>query len=350
MNIALELLALFVLIGFSALYSGSEIGFYRVSSVQVDLDAKGGSRRAALMRWLLQSESALLVTILIGNNLALELSTHVGEALLEETFGLTDPGALALAVTLALTPLVFLFGEALPKDLFRQRPHALTGLGAPLIALSRIVFWPLERVLRIVTLFLERALGLGSEVVAPRAAGKEAVLGFLAEGRRHGVLSESAEKLASNALRLRGVAVEQAMVPWESAEVLHQGADGAELFERLLTAHHSRLPVVEASADPAGPLSPDQVIGYVHQLEVLHDWSGDRGAALPDALARIRPVPRFAKDVSVERALGEFHASGRRIALVVEEAQGEGGKGLERVLGLVSVNDLLDRISGEVVG
>ena len=348
MNIALELAALALLIGFSALYSGSEIGFYRVSSVQVDLDARGGSRRAVIMRWLLGNEAALLVTILIGNNLALELATHVGEALIADIAGLTEPGALALAVTLTLTPLVFLFGEALPKDVFRQRPHALTGLAAPLIALSRIVFWPLERVLRLVTLFLERALGLGSEVVAPRAAGKEAVLGFLAEGRRHGVLSERAEQLASNALRLRGVAVEAAMVPWADAEVLQQGRSADALLEDLVGAHHSRLPVLREGAGETP--APEDVLGYVHQLEVLHDLSRDEAAPPPDVLARIRPLPRFERGVSVERALGEFHASGRRIALVVEaEGEGEAAGAPGRLLGLVSVNDLLERISGEVV-
>ncbi len=349
MSIALEFGALALLIGFSALYSGAEIGFYRVSKVQVDLDARSGSQRAALLRWLLGNEAALLVTILIGNNLALELATHVGEALIADIAGLTDPGALALVVTLTLTPLVFLFGEALPKDVFRQRPHALTGLAAPLIALSRVMFWPLERILRLITLFLERALGLGSEVVRPRAAGKEAVLGFLAEGRRHGVLSERAEQLASNALRLRGVAVEAAMVPWADAEVLEQGRPADALLKDLVGAHHSRLPVVREGTGKN--LAPDDVLGYVHQLEVLHDLSWDAAAPPPDVLARIRPLPRFDRGVSVERALGEFHASGRRIALVVEDGGAEeAGGGPARVLGLVSVNDLLDRISGEVVG
>lgn len=366
MSLALELLALAVLIGFSALYSGSEIGFYRVSAVQVDLDARGGSRRAALMRWLLRDEAALLVTILIGNNLALELATHVAEALFEGALGLHDPGALALAVTLALTPLVFLFGEALPKDLFRQRPHALTGLGAPLVAASRVVFWPLERALRLVTVLLEHALGLGSDVVAPAAKGKEAVLGFLAEGRRHGVLSARAEALASNALRLRGVSVGQAMVPWRQAEVLRDDQTDAELFAAILAAHHSRLPVVRADAGPSP--TPDQVLGYVHQLEVLHNWSGDRADPPRGILERLRPLPRMGRDVSVDRALGEFHASGRRIALVVEPtpapapapgpdgAPGTGAPAGEAaapapaspVLGLVSVNDILERISGEV--
>jgi CBS domain containing-hemolysin-like protein len=344
MEIGLELLALAVLIGFSALYSGSEIGFYTVSSVQVDLDAQGGSRRARLMGWLLRNESALLVTILVGNNLALELATHVAESLTVTWLGLEGVGPkAALIVTAVLTPLVFLFGEALPKDVFRQRPYALTGVAAPVIALSRVVFWPLERILRLATLALEGILGLESAEVSP-VAGREAVLGFLAEGRRHGALSERAEALASNALRLKSVPVTEVMVPWDQVATLRQSesdpvAPGV-LLDQLLASKYSRLPVV---GDVQGAVAPENVHGYVHQLEVLHNRfsasPGDAGKPL-EVLGKLRPMLILSSEESIDAALGKFRAAGRRIGLVVEEGQ---------VQGIVSVNDLLDSISGVVV-
>lgn len=341
MEVAFELLLLSVLIGFSALYSGSEIGFYTVSSVQVDLDAQGGSRRARLMRWLLNNESALLVTILVGNNLALELATHVAESLTISWFGLSGVGPeAAIIVTAVLTPLVFLFGEALPKDLFRQRPYALTGLAAPLIALSRVIFWPLERVLRLATFALERILGLESAEVSP-VAGREAVLGFLAEGRRHGALSERAEALASNALRLKSVPVTEVMVPWAEVATLHQSESDPVprqvLLDQLLASKYSRLPVV---GDSKGPLAPEDVLGYVHQLEVLHNRFSADEEGPPDVLGRLRPMLVLSSTESVDAALGKFRAAGRRIGLVVEEGE---------VRGIVSVNDLLNSISGVVV-
>ena len=175
------------------------------------------------------------------------------------------------------------------------------------------------------------------------------MLGFLAEGRRHGVLSERAEQLASNALRLRGVAVEAAMVPWADAEVLQQGRSADALLEDLVGAHHSRLPVLREGAGDIP--APDDVLGYVHQLEVLHDLSRDEEAPPPDVLARIRPLPRFERGVSGGASPGGIP---RQRA---PDRPGGGGRwrgGAEgapgRLLGLVSVNDLLERISGEVVG
>ena len=345
MNLLVDTALLLLLVGLSATYSGSETGFYSLSSVQVDIDARSGSRRAVMMRWLLRNESALLITILIGNNLALELATHVAESMTRQLIGSEDPATVALVVTAALTPLVFLFGEALPKDVFRQRPHGTTALVAPIIAISRVVFWRLERGLRLFALALERLLGLGAEVTAP-VGGRAAVLGFIAEGRRHGVLSERAEALAANALRLRAIPVSESMVPWEDVACLDRGATREEHFSKVRESRFSRLPVLEAEGDRL------RIDGYVHQMEILHRWNamGSNGE-LPEVLEQVRPLPRLAQDVPVDRALNTFAASGRRIAMVVaEEYAGESGL-LPRsaILGLVSVNDLLERISHEVV-
>ncbi|MEO1699824.1 MAG: CNNM domain-containing protein [Planctomycetota bacterium] len=341
MTLFLELLALFVLLALSATYSGSETGFYSVSPLQVEIDVKRGSRRAALVRWLLRDEAALLVTILVGNNLALELATHLGEDMVARTFGVHDPGALALLVTATLTPLVFLFGEALPKDLFRQRPHALTGLSAPVIGLSRIVFWPLERALRSLTLLLERALGLEANASAP-LAGRDALRRYFEEGRRHGALGERAESLAQGALRLRTTYVEDAMVPWDGAECLLEGAPREEVVEKVRGSRFSRILVVARGEDGA-PLEPPRVVGYVHQLEVLHgERLRERSAAtgLDEPEIRTRPLWSLDARATVGRALEEFSAKGRRIATVEREGA---------VVGLVSVNDLLDVVSSEVV-
>ena len=141
------------------------------------------------------------------------------------------------------------------------------------------------------------------------------------------------------------------MVPWDRVECLDPNDSSEVLFEHVRSSRFSRIPVVVREGDQV------RVDGYVHQLEVLHRWSNDDDAALPDVLERIRQLPRLAPDVSVDRALNTFAASGRRIALVARPAGGQAGEGKEaagaageEILGLVSVNDLLDRISDEVVG
>ncbi len=325
MELALQLFLLGLCVISSALFSGSEIGFYSLSRVQVDLEAHQGNRTSRIVRWLVRDESALLITLVIGNNLAMELATKVGDSLVGSRFG---PRTGAVVVTLMLTPLLFLFGEALPKEVFRRRPHALIGLGAHFVLIVRLVFWPLERLLWLLSTGLERLLGLSSGVVAS-VRGAETVRAFFEAGRQSGALSERAAVLAYNALTLRSMPIERAMVPW--AEVLRVSAEdsSAAQVEQVRESRFTRLPVTDAAGT---------VTGYVHQLDVLFA-RGEQAEQSP--LEALRPVLVLEADTTVDRALRALRGGGQRAAVVGT---------LEAPLGWVTLKDLVEEISGDLVG
>ncbi len=307
----------------SALYSGSEIGFYSLSRVRVDLEARQGHTAARIVSRLVRDESALLITILIGNNLAIELASHIGHDLFARQ---GVPSAwLEVVLTLVLAPVLFFFGEVLPKDLFHRRPHGLTGAAAPFILVSRIVFWPLERVLRGVTLLLERGLGLEARAVM-RFRGREALLHYLAEGKRSGALPARAEVLAQNALKLRSVPLSRAMVPWSEVVCLAASADPDERLRLARESRFSRLPVVGDEGE---------VLGYVHQLDLL------LASEALGPLEGLRPIPCLPASTPVDRALLTLRGGAQR-AMVVGTA--------EAPEGLVTLKDLVEEISGDLVG
>lgn len=307
----------------SALYSGSELGFYNLSRVQVEIQARRGSRSARLARWLMRDDSALLITILIGNNLALEIATHVADGGLAAV-GLGSAQRV-FATTALLSPMLLLFGEALPKELFRRRPHGTLRLAVVLVAASRVLFWPLERLLRALSWLLERAFrtspGQGSIV-----AGREAVIGYLEEGRRTGALSPRAVSLAHNALSLRSIPIARAMVPWERAVTLCVDDSEAELLEQVRRARFSRLPVVSASGE---------VLGYVHQLDVL---GGDPEQGVMEVM---RELPVLPPATTVSEALSTLRVAAKRAAVVGEAA---------KPLGILTLKDLVEEISGDLAG
>lgn len=321
MSVALGLSLLLLCVLVSGAYSGSEIGFYSLSRAQVDIEARQGRPVARLVAWLLERDASLLITILIGNNLAIELATHVSGELFEH-WGVSEV-AVGVVVTVVLTPILFIFGEALPKDIFRRRPHALVHLVAPFIALSRIAFWPLERLLSLLSLALERTLRLEPRATL-RLRGRERVLHFFAEGRRSGVLPQRAEALARNALTLRILPVRRAMQPWSVVERLDETLPQDTLYQKVRDSRFSRLPVVDGEG---------QVLGYVHQLDVLM-----AGPEVP-VIDHLRTLPRLTEDVAIDRALLTLRGSGQRAAIVVRD-------GLP--VGLVTLKDLVEEISGDL--
>ena len=266
----------------------------------------------------------LLITILIGNNLAVELASRFGESIALR-LGVA-PGWKEVIVTLALTPFLFLFAELVPKDLFRRRPHALTPLYAPFLALSKLVYLPLALPLRGLSRAVERRLRLSAEELEA-ARGRLAFLSFLAEGAAAGAVTKDVERMVHNAFALAETPVTHALVAWPRVLTVRADRPEAELREAILHAPYSRLPVVEDGPD--GPV----VRRYVLQLDVL---GAEPGVGV---LELARPLPELGPDVPIDRALGTLRKSGQRVALVGTA---------EAPLGLVTLKDLVEEISGEL--
>ncbi|MDF1798197.1 MAG: CNNM domain-containing protein [Planctomycetota bacterium] len=317
----LSLLTLVLLVALSALFSGSETGFYSCSRMRIDAEAEAGHGSSLWIQRLLRDEAGLLITILIGNNLAIELVTHLAEHEIGRT-GLVSDGWRDLVVTLALTPVLFFFAELWPKDLFRRRPYTLLGITVRPMVLFYVLFWPLMIVLRGLGVVVQRIFGVGTEDLY-RARGREVVIEVLEESTRGGALELRAESLARNALTLSTIPVSEVMTPWSRVEKLELGDPG--LFDATALAEHSRLPISEDGV----------VLGYVHQLELLSAGPDQDPHRLLHQLAELAP------DTSVQEALGRLRVLGKRAALVGDPAE---------PLGLVSLKDLAERISGDLAG
>lgn len=322
MSPLLFLLVIALALFLSGVFSGSESGLYSVSKPRVQLEADEGLRGGRVLRRCLEARSALLVTILIGNNVALEVMTLAAEGWLD----LAEASSLQrdLTLSLVLTPGVFLFGELLPKDLFRRRPHVLMRSAAPLLAAARWVFWPLGVLLLALSRSLERLAGLEPERLSQRPRRAE-VLSVLAEGRAVGALEPHAEELARNALGLRALSVTRAMLPWETVATLDADEDDEALRRAVAASCFTRLPVTRGG----------RVEGYVHQLEVLA-----AGAERP-VLEAQEEILFVDPESSVDRALSRLRHRGRRMAVVGSP---------EAPLGLVTLKDLLEEISGDLGG
>lgn len=315
------LLALLVLsVIASGICSGGESGLYSLSRARVETGVGAARQRSAeIIRRLLRDETGLLVTLLVANNAINQSAAHLGEAL-AATYGV--PAAWReVVVTLLLTPPLFLFGELLPKDLFRRRPHALVGLVAPGIAAAKLLLWPLTAPFRWLILVGSRALGQDAEELV-RVQGREAVMQLVRE--RQGARPGAVETMARNVLELRSRRVDRVMVPWKRVEVLGPEVSAAQARQRLGDSVYTRLPLLDARGG---------VRGYVHQLEVL-------AAAADVPLERLlRPLLALDPATPLDRALALLRQAGQRTALV----------GPSRApLGLVTLKDLVEEISGEL--
>lgn len=318
---ALSAALLIIGMGGSAFCSGVETGVYTLSRIRLSLRASG-ERAGLLARWLkteVERPARVLATLLIANTFFNNLGSIGLSALLEPHF--SEVGTVVLNVVL-LTPLLFIFSESLPKELFRLGADRLTYYAAPLLFLGRLVL-TVTLVLPLIELLVRlftRVLGLGSE--AGLAEPGERIAAMLKEGARHGVLSESQTTLLDRALLLRETRIRGEMIPWAQAEVVSAAWDRARVAEFLGAHRHSRYPVVDGAGG---------VIGVVEHLDLCLT-PGKSPAQM------VRPAVFLDPEGSVRDGLVKLRAADAKLGIVRQ-----GG----RAVGVVSTADLIEPLIGD---
>ena len=103
-------------------FSGSEIGVISADQIELRHDAAKGSRGARLALEMLKKPEWLLSTTLVGTNIAVVCNTTLTTALMIEFFG-EQKSWLAIIM---VAPLIWIFGEIVPKSIFQQRANTIT--------------------------------------------------------------------------------------------------------------------------------------------------------------------------------------------------------------------------------
>jgi CBS domain containing-hemolysin-like protein len=329
-----------------------EIACYTINRVRLALRAgrTPPDPAARIVRAELEHPDRLLATLLIWLNIATYAGALATTRLLE--MKVQSPGLVALLNTCVLAPVLFIFGEALPKELFRTEADRLAYLFARPLKGARGVL-TLLGVLPLVqglTRLVEKAGGLPRETVSD---ARQRIALLLKEGAGHGVLSESQVTLVDRALMLRGVTVGDEMVPWSLVRTVPLDADRGRLLKIIGATRHARVPVVgevgnlksQGGAEaPAGGTAPPSaagrptgprwgVIGVLEQIDLYLRPE----ASLPEL---VRSIVHFRRGTPVREALLTLRE--HRCAMgVVEDDHG-------RPIGIVTARDLVEPLTGEL--
>ena len=293
----------------SAFFSGSETGFYRATRVRLVLDALGGDPVARGLVWLTNRPLLFVATTLIGNNLANYLTSL---AIVIAVVGcLGDAPAAELIAPLALAPVLFIYGELLPKSLFLQAPNRLLRRGGPLLLGFVVLFLPVSLVLTGLNRLLALFVGKSSEQVRLTLARHE-LQGILEEGHEAGILYPVQRSLARGIFAVAKDPVARFVTP---SQRLPRARSDMAKAEVLRMAERYRIAVIPVErADRSGEL-----IGYLRVI--------DLGLSASDELGPLRPLMEIPEETSHIAALMQMQSAGESLARVV----GSGGETLGSV-------------------
>ena len=290
----------FVGLFLSAFFSGSEIGFYRVTRMRLVLDAKGGDPVARGLLWLTNHPSLFVATVLVGNNLANYLTSLAIVMGTQTTFA--RGGHLAeLIAPVVLSPLLFVYGELLPKYLFLHAPNRLLHRSGPLYLLLVPLFFPVSGLLWGLNRLLAGFVSESPEQVRLRIARRE-LRRALEEGREAGILYPSQIELAQGIFAVANHPVGRYAVALSD---LPRARSDMTKDEVLRLAARLTTPDVPVEAG-----TPPRLVGYVRVIDLRLDPS--------DELRPVRPLLRISHTDTHISALTRMHSAGESLAEVVD--------------------------------
>ncbi|RJP19163.1 MAG: HlyC/CorC family transporter [Candidatus Abyssobacteria bacterium SURF_5] len=322
-DITLLCILLATLLG-SAFFSGIETGVISLSRVQLRQSEEKGDRRARVIAGLLRAPERLLTTVLVGNNLVNVTATVVFLLWAERMWGIERAELLA---PLLLTPLILIFGEILPKAVFRHKADTLAVLFADPLRVAFILFAPGVHLLMQISGRLTRFLG-GPEKPCP-FIGREDIRLLFIEDDQTGVIEKEEREMLKGVIDFGTTTVREIMVPRIDIVAVRDDAPWEEACETFEKSGHSRLPVYHDKID--------DIVGIIYVFDIMRAGALPQGKSIREFMRTVEFVPESKK---VHDLLHEFRRKQIFMAIVVDEYGGTGG--------LVTLEDLIEEIFGEI--
>jgi CBS domain containing-hemolysin-like protein len=322
---AVLIVVVLVLLAASALLALAETSLVRMSRAKAAALVEDGRLGAKVLVRLTENPQGFLNPVLLLVLICqLVVATLVG-ILASEWFG----GWGVLAATVFEVIVIFVLGEAVPKNWAVHHPERAALFSAPLV--SAIVHFPPIRMVSGALIGLANLLigqdgrGHGSDVT-------ESELLAMADVALEDEVIETEERaLIHSIIEFGDTVVREVMVPRPDMVTVEADQSVASVLDAALAAGFSRLPALEKGAD--------DVVGIVYTKDLIRRVRSGQG---DDQVGRHVRAPHFVPETKrVSALMREMQAEKFHLAVVVNEYGGTAG--------LVTLEDLIEELVGEIV-
>lgn len=335
---AAVLLAVFLLAA-NAFFVGSEFALISARRTQIEPRAAAGSRMARTTLRAMENVSLVMAGAQLGITLASLGLGAIGEPavahLLEPVFhrlGMPDNLLHPVSFVIAMSIVVYLhvvLGEMVPKNIALAGPErSALVLGPPMMVVVTILK-PVVVLLNMIANGVLRLMRVEPRDEVASAFTREEVAALVDESRGEGLLPDDEYERLSGALGFTERDVTSVLMPVETLTTVARGSTVAEVEQVCAETGFSRFPV-------AG--SDGELVGYLHIKDVLETDPSRRDRTVEDKW--VRPFATVRPQDVLHDALATLQRRGSHMGRVVDD---EG-----RVLGLVTLEDVLEELVGEI--
>jgi Mg2+/Co2+ transporter CorB len=324
------LITIAVLILCSAFFSGSETGLTAVSRARIFQLIKDNNKRAATVKKLREDKESLIGAILLGNNLVNILASALATSLAISLWG--EVGV--VYATFAMTLLVLVFAEVLPKTYAIKRSEKVSLAVAPLLSVIVRLLSPITQLVKWIVQQFYRLFGVDDSEDASLVSASALLRGAIEMHHREGSMEKQDRDMLDSILILEDLEVEEVMIHRKQVQGINIEDEVQIIIDFAINCPHSRLPVYEGDSN--------NIIGIFHikrLLKLIHR-KGRANITHKDLRESMLKPWYIPSTTSLKDQLYAFRQKRQHFALVVDE-YGD-------LQGIVTLEDVIEEIVGEI--
>ncbi|MEF8724168.1 HlyC/CorC family transporter [Candidatus Accumulibacter phosphatis] len=317
-DIWLTVLFMFACLIAEAFFSGSELGIVSADRMKLRHDAAKGSRGARLALDMLEKRPEwLLSTTLVGTNIAVVANSTITTAMMISLFG--DAGG--WMAVLVVAPLIWVFGEIVPKSIFQQRADVMAPYLIYVLHFFSILFSPILIFFVTLSKFLSRLAG-GAEEQNPFTLRQQIQSMVQMPPHEGGDIQLIEKNMIRRMFNFSETTVSKVMVPLIDVDAVEKTCTVAEAIRLAVAGSHIRLPVFDGRID--------RVVGVLNTMDLL---GVDGSASIESYISPTQYVPG---SKSAESMLVELRKDGDAMAVVMDEFGGAEG--------IITIEDIIEEV------
>ena len=300
----------------SAFFSGSETAFVSTTLYETEIWIRRKRFGARQAHRFIQNPEMLLVTILVGNNIAIvtfsSIVTFYFQGVLNE-----------FVILLLNSFIVLIFAEILPKTILREKAHfAVRFLAVPMLIFHYLVL-PIILAVNLFSKFLLIFFRVSPQQMHRFFNRKDMEI-LIRESAKSGVVEESEERIITRIFHLSELRVREIMVPRTNMVTIKLSDSIPDVTRIIKSFRFSRYPVIQKRVD--------EVVGIILAKDILK-----QPRSVKEILREVYFVPESKLCTDL---LQEFRQKKISMAIVIDEYGGTSG--------LVTLEDIIEELFGEI--
>lgn len=313
-----DFIILFVLLFFSAYFSGTEMAFIVSNKLKIEVRARKKNIAAQSAFYFVKHPQSFFSTILIGNNVVNIAFASISTVVLASELGWSDYKILFFVSTITL-----IFAELIPKYIAREAADSLMLIvSIPLRVISIILYPFIKLTTQLSKLLTERKKGFAENIA--HLFDKEDMKILVDEAHSSGDVKNEESSFISKVFDFSEQKVYEAMRPRTDITGISINDSVSNAVDIFIESGYSKLIVYEDDLD--------NIKGFILAKDLFSN-----PIQIRDIIRETQFYPETKKSLEI---LNEFLTNNDSIAVVVDEFGGTAG--------IVTMEDIIEELFGDI--